>query len=66
MMPFFFFFAACLGIEEQLSLHLQVHHGERANTNANTNTNTISDSNTNGHPYIGSLLMLTQVPILQQ
>lgn len=52
------------GIEEQLSLHLQVHHGERANTNANTNT--ISDSNTNAHPYIGSLLMLTQVPILQQ
>lgn len=52
------------GSEEQLSIHLQVHHGERANTNANTNTNTISDSNTNAHPYIGSLLILTQVPIL--
>ena len=54
------------GSEEQLSIHLQVIHGERANTNANTNTNTntISDSNTNAHPYIGSILILTQVPIL--
>lgn len=54
------------GSEEQLPIHLQVHHGERANTNANTNTNTntISDSNTNAHPYIGSILILTQVPIL--
>lgn len=52
------------GSEEQLSIHLQVNHGERANTNANNTTNTTSDSNTNAHPNIGSLLMLTQVPIL--